>query len=151
MPQGFSSCSGWPVITRRPAGSDWTRTWVSRQNEKVKHKNIHLLKVHNSDPSRKLQVWACSKQNRCPILRHNRKFMRYLIKCSSITYSYITIDEQEMKTWCNTRHGEEQLLPFMCPCLSNCDYHLSWLTFSYDIAKQTQVSSSARLKNNLAN
>lgn len=25
-PQGLSSCSGWPDITKRPAGSDCTRT-----------------------------------------------------------------------------------------------------------------------------
>jgi predicted transcriptional regulator with HTH domain len=29
-PQGLSSCSGSPLITKRPAGSDWTRTWFCR-------------------------------------------------------------------------------------------------------------------------
>lgn len=35
-PQGLSNCSGWPDITKRPAGSDWTRTWFHQRTRMFK-------------------------------------------------------------------------------------------------------------------
>ena len=46
IPQGLSTCSGWPVMTRRPAGSDWTRTcihqWMWSSTPSLKLKKISL-------------------------------------------------------------------------------------------------------------
>lgn len=44
-PHGLSSCSGWPEIINRPAGSDWTCTWFKKKNQTKEIHRTHIYRV----------------------------------------------------------------------------------------------------------
>lgn len=52
-PQGLSGCSGSPLITRRPTGSDWTRTWVCPTR---RYQILQLGFIHERVPELTIKV-----------------------------------------------------------------------------------------------